>query len=71
MIVVLSFEERAGPQRKEIAQKIKKEFKKKFFKLLITFHPSDLPGEIPGHGSNDNWAAKKAKEFIDSLKIPY
>jgi len=68
MIVVLSFEERAGPERKKVAEKIKKEFEKKFFKLLITFHPANLPGEIPGHGSNDAWAAKEAKEkIIDRL----
>jgi len=72
MIVVVSFEERAGAERREVAQKIKKEFEKKFFKLLITFHPSNLPGEIPGHGSNDAWAAKEAKEkIIDPLKMPY
>ena len=72
MIVVVSFEQRAGLERREVAKKVKKEFEKKFFKLLITFHPSNLPGEIPGHGSNDAWAAKKAKEFvIDILKIPY
>lgn len=72
MIVVLSCEERARDHGKKVAQAIKKEFSDSFFKLLITFHPKDLPGEIPGHGSNDAWAAKKAKEeIIDPLKIPY
>jgi len=70
--VVLSFEERAGAERKEVAERIKKEFEGKFFKLLITFHPDNLPNEIAGHGSNDAWAAKKAKEKIfDPLNIPY
>jgi cellulose synthase/poly-beta-1,6-N-acetylglucosamine synthase-like glycosyltransferase len=72
MIVVLSFEERAKEETKKIAEEIEKEFGGKFFKFLVTWHPQNLPGEIPGHGSNDTWAAKKAKELIiDPLKIPY
>jgi len=72
MIVVVSFEEKAGEERKIVAEEVKKEFEKKFFRLLITFHPADLPGEIPGHGSNDAWAAKQAKEkIIDQIKLPY
>ncbi len=72
LIVVLSFEERAKEKNQLAAKAIEKEFKNKFLKLLITWHPKDLPGEIAGHGSNDAWAAKKAKELIiDPLKIPY
>lgn len=72
MIVVLSFEERAREEIQKVAEEIENEFKNKFFKFLVTWHPQNLPGEIAGHGSNDTWAAKKAKEIIiDSLKIPY
>jgi len=72
MIVVLSVEERGGEEARRTAQEIKKEFGEKFFRFLITFHPANLPGEIAGHGSNDAWAAKMAKEkIIDPLKIPY
>lgn len=72
MIVVLSCETRAGEEAKELAQAIQKEFTNKFFKLLITFHPDNLPGEIAGKGSNDAWGSRKAKEeIIDPLKIPY
>lgn len=72
IIVVLSFEERAGKEAEERSQQIEKEFGDKFFRFLITWHPANLPGEIPGHGSNDAWAARKAKELIiDPLKIPY
>ena len=72
MIVVLSFEKREGPGRKIIAEKIKKEFHGKFFKLLITFHPDDIPGELIAHGSNDTWAAKQAQKLvIDPLDVPY
>jgi len=72
MIVVLGCEERAGKHAKKIARIIQQEFGKSFFKLLVTFHPSNLPGEIPAKCSNETYAAKKAKEeILDLLKIPY
>lgn len=72
MIVVLGGEERAKKEAKKVAEEIEKEFGNKFFKFLITWHPVNLPGEIPGHGSNDAWATKQVKKLIiDPLKIPY
>lgn len=71
-IVILATEERAGEEAQKVAQKIKEQFEKKFFKFLITIHPQNLEGEIPGKGSNETWAAKKAKELIiDQLGIKY
>ncbi|NCN95044.1 hypothetical protein GW951_01810, partial [Candidatus Wolfebacteria bacterium] len=47
-------------------------FGDKFFKFLTVFHPAGLPGEIPGKGSNQAWAAKEVKKsIIDPLEIPY
>lgn len=63
-IVVLAIEERAGEQTKETARKIETEFGGAFFKFLITVHPGDIPGELPGKGSNETWAAKEAKRLI-------
>jgi len=72
MIVVLACEERVRRQMETVPDEIKKEFGDKFFKLLITWHPAGLPGEIPGHGSNDAWASREAKEkIIDPLNVPY
>ncbi|MBI2626553.1 MAG: glycosyltransferase family 2 protein [Candidatus Nealsonbacteria bacterium] len=72
IIAVLATEERAGDDAREVAQKIEKEFKNKFFRFLVSAHPSGIKGEIAGKGSNESWAAKQAqKEIIDSLKIPY
>lgn len=71
LIVVLACEERAKEETFETAQKIEKEFGKKFFKFAVTWHPAGLPGEIGGKGSNETWGAKKAKGIIDNLKIPY
>jgi hypothetical protein len=72
MIVVLSYEEKGKPEAEKVAETIKNEFGDKFFKLLTTCHPKDLPGDIPGKGSNETWGARKAKkEIVDVLKIPY
>jgi len=72
MIIVLSCEEGAGQEAKDAIKAIEREFKSKFFKLLITYHPDNLPGELAGKGSNDAWGSRKAKELIiDLLKIPY
>ena len=72
MIVVLTYEEKGKPESEKVGRAIRKEFKDKFFKLLVTCHPKNLPGEMAGKGSNETWGAKKAKkEIIDPLKIPY
>lgn len=72
LIVVLATEEAGGKQAEETANYIKKEFDDKFFKLLITKHPSNVPGEIAGKGSNETFAARRVKEeIIDPLNIPY
>lgn len=71
MLVVLTIEEKAGTESQEITKMIEKKFSKNFFKLLVTFHPKNLPGETAGRGSNTNWAIKEAQEkIIKPLKIP-
>lgn len=72
MIVVLALEECASEEGRQKAQTIEREFQKDFFRFLTTVHPSGLPGEIAGKGSNETWASKRAKEeIIDPLGIPY
>lgn len=72
MIVILACEEKTRQNITPTADQIKKEFGKEFFKFDITWHPTDIPGEIAGKGSNETWAARIAKKkFIDLLKIPY
>lgn len=77
IMVVLGLEERAlfgedGEAVKETAKRIEEEFGGLFAKFLITVHPAGIPGELPGKGSNETWAAREIKEkVIDSLGIPY
>ncbi|KAI0896904.1 glycosyl transferase family group 2-domain-containing protein [Annulohypoxylon nitens] len=44
------------------AMKLVQEFVKKFRSIDFTLHPSDIPGESPGKGSNLAWAARKLSE---------
>ncbi|OTB02130.1 hypothetical protein M426DRAFT_206238 [Hypoxylon sp. CI-4A] len=44
------------------AMKMIQEFVKKFRSIDFTLHPSDIPGESPGKGSNLAWAARKLSE---------
>ena len=69
MIVVLAGEERDKDNFSKISEGIAAEFAGKFMKFLITVHPQDLPDEIPGKGSNLNFAGHKVKEVIDSLGL--
>ncbi|MBI1888874.1 MAG: glycosyltransferase family 2 protein [Candidatus Spechtbacteria bacterium] len=69
---MLTIEEAAGEEASRIAGKLKEEYSGKFPNFFITTHPSGLPGEIPGKGSNERWAGLWIKEnFIDRKKIPY
>jgi hypothetical protein len=75
-IVIISKEERSGKEQLEQYEKDKADLQEKyshFFKDLIFYiHPSDIPGELPGKGSNDTWAAKKfTKEYVDPQNIPH
>ena len=71
-IVVLAIEERGGEEDQKTAENILKEFSGIFSEIIVTSHPSDIPGEVSGKGSNETWAAKEVKRLvIDKLGIPY
>lgn len=71
LMVVLGIEKRAGEHGIKVARQIEQEFGSVFFKFLVTVHPEDLPGEIPGKGSNETWAARQVQKIIDVEHIPY
>lgn len=50
---------------------IKKKYGDTFGHFFVTVHPTDLPDEIPGKGSNLNYAGKEVQKEIDKLGIPY
>ncbi len=70
--VVLAAEERAGPPALAIAQRIQTEFGAQFLDCIITIHPSDVPGEMPGKGSNISYATEEAcRQILDQKNISY
>lgn len=44
------------------AMQLVEEFSAKFRNITYTVHPSDIPGESAGKGSNVAWAARKLSE---------
>jgi hypothetical protein len=68
LIVVVAFEERNSHSR-DNAKILESEFSSLFRGYLSTFHPDGIPGEKRTKGANATWAAKKAKEFLNSRGI--
>ena len=62
--IILSMEERAGKEAQDVATEIKNKFSNKFFRFITTTHPSNIPGEVVGKGSNIAWGLKVAKERV-------
>lgn len=72
IIVVLASEARAGKEAEEIAARIKGRWSSTFAHFLVTTHPGDIAGEMPGKGSNATWAIERARiEVLDAHTIPY
>lgn len=63
IVPVLATEERF-PAGQQGGERLKKKYGKDFGEFLITVHPKDIPGEIKGKSSNENWAAREAKRIL-------
>jgi len=71
-IVALALEEKGGAAAQETGRRIAAEYGGAFHKFLITTHPANLTGEIPGKGSNEAWAGAEVKRrIIDPLGLNY
>lgn len=71
MIVVLAGEERFKDQCGPILENAKTKYGPSFGHFLTVMHPANLSGEIPGKGSNLNYAGHVVLKYIDELQIPY
>ncbi|MFC1649392.1 hypothetical protein ACFL2C_01590 [Patescibacteria group bacterium] len=69
LIVYLGFEKR-DPGSPKQAKRLVEQYRKYFGALKTTFHPPDLPNEIPGKASNEAWVAKKARLYLKKKNIP-
>ncbi len=72
LCIVLAPEERAGEEAVAIAKRILSEHQDTFGHIHIAVHPKDIPGEMPGKGSNIAYAAEEARvAILDTHNIPY
>jgi hypothetical protein len=64
MIIVLAGEARDHERFAKNAAMLSREFGGAFKAILVTEHPVGLPDEIPGKGSNLNWAGHRVAEML-------
>jgi hypothetical protein len=57
-VIILAMEASESQNRTK-SENLKEQFNDKFLDFIITYHPSDLPGEARGKGSNISYAARK------------
>lgn len=69
LTVVLAMEA-ADPDAEAKARQLCGQFAASFARLLVTYHPANLPGELPGKGTNQRWAAQQARcLLVDELGL--
>jgi cellulose synthase/poly-beta-1,6-N-acetylglucosamine synthase-like glycosyltransferase len=69
MTVVLAMEAK-DPLAEKCAAVLVQQFSNRFAHMIVTFHPANLPGEVPGKAANQTWAAFKARtQLVDQLKM--
>lgn len=69
--LVISGEQRFEEKYLEIKKKINQEFENVFANILFYTHPQNLSGEIPGKGSNINYAENQFKKYADERQWDY
>jgi hypothetical protein len=52
------------PNGKIECERLREKYKHVFGEFIVCVHPSDIPGEIKGKSSNENWAAREAKRIL-------
>jgi cellulose synthase/poly-beta-1,6-N-acetylglucosamine synthase-like glycosyltransferase len=71
MLVILAVEERAPDEVKQGARELQQRYRGKFLELLVTIHPSGLPGEARVKGANASYAAKAAAAYFERQGIAF
>lgn len=71
MIVVVAFEDRDKELAPKYGPMVIHEFEHRFHKILTTYHPSDIEGEVKGKGPNMTWAAHETMKYINKENLPY
>ncbi|KAK4215796.1 hypothetical protein QBC37DRAFT_418558 [Rhypophila decipiens] len=61
--VIIGMESRT-PDKESKRKEIITKYENKFLRLTVTFHPSNIPGEIPGKCSNMNYACRQGLQIL-------
>lgn len=68
IIAVLAMEEREA-NASEKAEAIAAKYADAFKEILVTVHPAELPGEVPGKAGNQSWAAVEACALLEQRGV--
>jgi cellulose synthase/poly-beta-1,6-N-acetylglucosamine synthase-like glycosyltransferase len=71
LIVVLSVEERSAPEIREGAEAVRRAYGSAFRDFLVALHPADLPGEVPGKGSNVSCTAQRMCGYLRRRSLDF
>jgi len=72
LIVVLAGEEAGGEEAEQAAKEMEEKWSKHFGHFIVTKHPKNIPGDMPGKGSNSAYAAEELRtKILDPNKIMY
>lgn len=69
IFIAVGFEEREDPKKIAETTAYLKKIEKKAAGVFTTVHPFNLPGEVPGQGSNKNWMVKNALSELEKRQI--
>jgi len=69
VIFILAYEERGGEHIEKQARELTEKYKNKFLHTMCVKHPSGIPGEIKGKGSNITFAGKQLQEYVEKQGI--
>ncbi|KAI1695211.1 hypothetical protein DdX_19711 [Ditylenchus destructor] len=56
--------EQGTPDKEKKEAELRTRFETRFERFIVTIHPKNLPGDIPGKCSNLNYAARKAVQML-------
>lgn len=71
IILVIAYEERGGAATKETVERLRDEYKDKFFDFVLVEHPKDLPNEVIGKGGNITHAGRQMKTWLGEKGIEF
>ncbi|MGK2964473.1 MAG: glycosyltransferase family 2 protein [Tepidiformaceae bacterium] len=60
LVIVMAMEAREASARGKAARLLMR-YRNRFGDMFATYHPVGIPGETPGKGSNEAWAAREAR----------